>query len=760
MSFKNLVQLLSLLWLLPAMAMAQQTAEIKVNVKDTGRVVHVTTTSADGRLFALARRKAAFGIAAVLEIWDSTTGERLASFDAHPNLIQSIAFSPNGRLLASGSRDDTIKVWDLAGKRMLRQLEGHRDSVTVVAFSPDGRYLVSGSEDGTLKFWDVESGREFRSLKAHSDQILTVAVSPNGRIVASGSRVVKLWDAESGQELRTLSGNASWFRSVAFSPDGRTLASSGAKDNTIRLWDVANGSALATFQQSRSVGTVAFSPDGRVLAASVWGTFNNGSVKLWDVTTGRELRTLEINANVSAHFSASGSLVMTGGSQGMKFWDVSSGALRASIHTFSDGEWIAVTPEGYFEASPGGAGYLSVHTGGREFGMEQYRERFYRPDLVKLALAGRSLIQLGRLDQVKPAPQVEWVDVPGTTGEPQISVKVRLTDAGGGVGDVRLFLNGSAVVQQSARNLMVQQTQAAGTLQTYTVRLVNGRNELKAIAFNAENSMQSNPATAEVNATFQAARPSLHAVVVGIQEFKNPQFKLTYPIADAKLFAERLTRDAPALFQTVNITMLTTPQETTREHILQTLTGLRQKVGPEDLFVFFVASHGTVDEGEYFLLTSNVGSASTARLKADALSQDHLKEMIANIPATKKLVVIDTCNAGALGNSLQVALLTRGMSDVTAMKILGRAMGSTVLSASTSSQEAIEGYQGHGLFTYVVAEGLAGKADANKDGFVSTLELATYVDERVPALAEEVFKHAQYPVVSPSGQGFPLVKVR
>ena len=142
------------------------------------------------------------------------------------------------------------------------------------------------------------------------------------------------------------------------------------------------------------------------------------------------------------------------------------------------------------------------------------------------------------------------------------------------------------------------------------------------------------------------------------------------------------------------------------------------------------------------------------------MSQNNLKELMTNISATKKLIVIDTCNAGALGDALQVAFLTRGMTDATAMKILSRAMGSTVLSAATSTQEAVEGYQGHGLFTYVIAEGLAGKADLDKDGYVSTLELAAYVDDRVPTLAEEIFKRAQYPVVSPSGQGFPLVKVR
>src|SRR5207248_2869262 len=104
---------------------------------------------------------------------------------------------------------------------------------------------------------------------------------------------------------------------------------------------------------------------------------------------------------------------------------------------------------------------------------------------------------------------------------------------------------------------------------------------------------------------------------------------------------------------------------------------------------------------------------------------------------------IDTCSAAALGDTLQVAFLTRGLNEETAMKILGRAVGSTVLSASTSTQQALEGYRGHGLLTYTIAEGLKGRADANGDGFVSTLELAAFVEDEVPAIAEREFHRAQ-----------------
>jgi hypothetical protein len=105
-------------------------------------------------------------------------------------------------------------------------------------------------------------------------------------------------------------------------------------------------------------------------------------------------------------------------------------------------------------------------------------------------------------------------------------------------------------------------------------------------------------------------------------------------------------------------------------------------------------------------------------------------------------------------------MLTRGMSEETAFKVLSRAVGSTILSAANTQQEALEGYHGHGLFTYVLSEGLQGKADADKDGFVKTSELANYIEDEVSFLAEKVFNHKQFPVSSPSGQGFPVVRSR
>ena len=215
-----------------------------------------------------------------------------------------MAFSPGGGILASGSRDKTIRLWDAETGAYLRTLMGHTDWVTSVAFSPDGRTLASGSWDNTTRLWDVETGTHQRTLIGHTDWVNSVAFSPDGRTLASASgswrdesdNTIRLWDAGTGEEQLTLTGHTSGVDSVAFSPDGRIIAS-GSRDDTIRLWDVDTGADIRTLTGHTSrVESVAFSSDGRTLASAS----SDGTCLLWEVTP---------SPNTTATVSVSPSLV-------------------------------------------------------------------------------------------------------------------------------------------------------------------------------------------------------------------------------------------------------------------------------------------------------------------------------------------------------------------------------------------------------------------------------------------------------------------
>jgi len=231
------------------------------------------------------------------------------------------------------------------------------------------------------------------------------------------------------------------------------------------------------------------------------------------------------------------------------------------------------------------------------------------------------------------------------------------------------------------------------------------------------------------------------------------------------VFAEALKRVAAPLFEEVRVRLLTSFEETSRESIRKAFAEIKGEVKPNDLFVFYDASHGVIDEEDgieqYFLLTSNVLLLSSRHIKKDALSQKELIRLIGAIPAQKKLVVLDTCHAGKAGREITVALLmqTRGLTESTARKLLQRAIGSTVFSSSSDQGQALEGYKGHGLFTHALIEGLKGGADDNKDGYIKITELANYVEEKVILLSEEIFNRQQTPTIQ-IGANFPLGKVK
>ncbi|KIM75856.1 hypothetical protein PILCRDRAFT_662423, partial [Piloderma croceum F 1598] len=291
-----------------------------------------------------------------IRIWDAKTGVHLATLKGHSISVYSVAFSPDGSHIASGSGDRTVQIWDAKTGVHLTTLIGHSDWVRSVAFSPGGSYIASGSYDKTVRIWDARTSVHLATLEGHSGYVYSVTFSPDGSWIASGSddKTVRIWDAKTSLHLTTLKGHSFLVTSVAFSPDGSHIAS-GSGDRTVRIWDAKTGVHLATLEgHSFLVTSIAFSPDGSHIAS---GSGDKG-VQIWDAKTRVHLATLEGHSDwvKSVAFSPDGSHITSAShDQTVRIWDAKTGVHLTTLKGDSYGETsVAFSPDGSCIASSSG----------------------------------------------------------------------------------------------------------------------------------------------------------------------------------------------------------------------------------------------------------------------------------------------------------------------------------------------------------------------------------------------------------------------
>ncbi|MCJ1404962.1 hypothetical protein MMC11_008188 [Xylographa trunciseda] len=321
---------------------------IAPETKDEYMFVNDLAFTPDGKQIASA------SIGPVIRLWDIESKAALLVYDGQRDKTGTVAISPDGETIASGSDDAFVMVWNRETRAMIFNLEGHTRWVNTIVYSPDGKILASGSMDETIRLWDAACGRQLKIFEENLSCINAIAFSPDGKYLVSATFdwLVQIWDVSKGEVQLILDGHSGPVNTARFSPDGNQVVS-GSDDMTIKVWNITSGMESITLKgHLKKVSAVTFSPDARMIVSGS----EDKTVRLWDTNKGTLLSTLEghISGINAVCYSPDGQTLAAGAyNDELRLWDAVTGEIKGKLADFTPQQLGSVLVEKAVELVPG-----------------------------------------------------------------------------------------------------------------------------------------------------------------------------------------------------------------------------------------------------------------------------------------------------------------------------------------------------------------------------------------------------------------------
>ncbi|MFO0331167.1 MAG: caspase family protein [Bacteroidota bacterium] len=734
-------------------------------------------------------------------------GNKFTDFNGHDNTVMAAVFSPqdNGSYVvaSAGGNNNEIYQWNPINGKTIRKVKGKGSAIQNLAFGAGLELFIS--QDVNAKEGEFKRSFDFNLMKLNptapkfippaqdfnrgisqssetkldlpknkaienspdtDGRILDFQGTQEGNVIVASDFSLRMYD-RNGFFQKDFVGHNGSIRSVTVSADGRYLAS-GGEDQTIILWKLNETGAAPSLRQ-------AF-PDAS------WANFFS-SLPVDSLTREPSKKAWR---DVIDFLKSNGDKTYKGIEEVYK--NLGESVLPfATLFITEDNEWVCWAHKGFFSCTSSGSQYFGWHVNrgidklADFYTAEQYFEVLYRPKQMEKSISqgrrvedilreeGERIFDLSKLhrpsagffttEALHDKKLIDYQNGKLVTVQKQLPLEVEIYDGGSGVKEVNIFQNDKLIISDHE---VKTNGEGEKVTKTYNVDLLNETNEFKVIVTNYQR-VESRGEVLKIEYVGQViATSSLHMLVVGINKYSNSSYNLNYAQPDAKAFADKMVQQSERIFKSINKVEIY-DEQATKPKIVEAFKSIAAKAQPQDVFVFFYAGHGSLDEenkdkegdAPFYFVPTDVTKlyGDTQQLQARGISDDELKNYLTKIRSTKQIVLMDACHSGAALKGMK----TRAVAgDEKAMVQLARSSGVVMIASAGSKQLAVEfDVLKHGAFTYALLEALEGKED-NGDGKITVNELKFHMEERVPELTKQYGGEAQYPTGFMRGNDFPI----
>jgi len=734
-------------------------------------------------------------------------------------LPYGLSYNNNGTILTTGSIDSGLKVYDVHKNYSLIKKFKNQYSFNLPAILDDNTILSVGGDNFTINFWDISTGKLKKKIEGVGDKIWTVGIKGNkigfsNEWSGTKRKIKKIVNLEN---FTVINSNNTKFKKISSIKGYKTLTLNRKNKSILNIKDYGkltgkiikdgtngqyhncygwykeliisggiNGFLKVYNKQGQEVANLV-GHTGGILSIAVDGDrlisgSDDQTMKIWDlrdisntpIYNEKYINELMIKYNTSRQKII----------EELKrlYWNgiYLQQNINPILNLFvsKDNEYVAWTNEGFFDASKNGAKYIGYHINQgqnkeAEFvTVDALYKTFYRPDLIQKALKGEDLskyaknINIQKLLKDGLAPEVHILSKTTNTKNQNMNLKVQVCPKNkGGYDNLTLTINDTPVsIMNTSRALKLKKKSKRDDCFIYnkTISLLGGKNIIGFKATNKAGNIESKPDFLEITFDDTNLRKKLkqklskisgnqnindlHILAIAINKYKDNNLQLKYSINDATEMLKTIQKVSKPLFNKVHTYKLF-DQDVTKQNIkdiFETIKSTR-----EDVFLLYIAGHGITDQynGNYYYIPYDFISKDNEKaVQKQGVGQRDLMLGLSKITALKSLVLLDTCNSGSF--------VEANMQKTTTNK-LAKATGRATISASSKSQVALEGYKGHGVFTYTLLEALKGKG-YNNDSKITINELSDYVENKLPKKTYEKWGYKQIPQKSMFGIDFNI----